>query len=109
MSRKKRRRAAGPLARDAWPRRRKWPWLVLVLLIMTVIAASSGDYGLVRLFRLRAEHDRLLTRNLELEADNARLAQNVRRLRKDRHAIEKIAREELGMVKADEIVYQVRP
>ena len=109
MSRRSNRRATGPLARDAWSYRRKWPWLVLILLIVTIIAASSGDYGLFRLFRLRAAHDRILERNHELQADNTRLEQDLRRLREDRHIIEKIAREELGMVKADEIVYQVTP
>lgn len=109
MSRRKQRRPASPLLRNASPARRIWPWLILFSLILTIAAAASGDYGLVRLFQLRASYDRMLENNLELETDNARLGLNVRRLREDRYAIEKIAREELGMVKADEIVYQADP
>jgi len=109
MSRRKQRRSTKPLLRNASPARRIWPWLILFILILTIVTAASGDYGLVRLFQLRASYDRMLENNLELETDNARLVLNVRSLRKDRHAIEKIAREELGMVKADEIVYQADP
>lgn len=109
MSRRKQRRPASPLLRNASPARRIWPWLILFSLILTIAAAASGDYGLVRLFQLRASYDRILENNLELETDNAWLGLNVRLLREDRYAIEKIAREELGMVKADEIVYQADP
>ena len=109
MSRRNQRRSARPLLRNASPARRIWPWLILFSLLLTIVAAASGDYGLLRLFHLRASYDRMIDNNLELETDNARLEVNVRQLREDSYAIEKIAREELGMVKADEIVYQADP
>jgi len=109
MSRTNRRRKTRPLARDASPSHRIWPWLILAVFTLTIVAASSTEYGLVRLFKLRAAHERLLEQNRELEADNSRLEASVRRLREDRYAVERIAREELGLVKAGEIVYQVAP
>jgi cell division protein FtsB len=89
------------------PLRRRWPWAILLIVSAALAAASVGDHGLVRLFKLRAGYDKLLERNGELEADNARLEVEVRRLREESYAIEKIAREELGMARPDEIVFQV--
>jgi len=109
MARRATRRTARPLARDSSHSRRRWPWLVLIIVALTLAAASTGDQGLIRLFQLRADHARILGQNAELEESNTRLEADVKRLRENRAAIEKIAREELGMVKRDEIVYQVTP
>ncbi|MDP3937999.1 MAG: septum formation initiator family protein [Deltaproteobacteria bacterium] len=109
MARTARRRSTRPLARDSSRSRRRWPWLVLIFVVLTLAAASNGDQGLIRLFELRADYTRVLRQNDELEGDNARLETEVRQLRENSSAIEKIAREELGMLKADEIVYQVSP
>jgi cell division protein FtsB len=98
-----------PLARERGRERRLWPWLVIALIAATVAAASAGDRGLVRLFRLRAEHARIVARNAEIETDNARLRKEVQLLREDRRAIEKIAREELGMARPNELVFQIAP
>jgi cell division protein FtsB len=81
--------------------------VIPLIVAATLAAASAGDHGLVRLFKLRAGYAKLLERNAKLEADNARLEVEVRRLREERHAIEKIAREELGMARPDEIIFQV--
>ncbi len=103
------RRVPRPLARTSDSSRRRWPWFIAFLLFATLVAVSAGDRGLVRLFRLRAEHRRIEAKNAEIEADNARLREEVRRLREDRRTIEKIAREELGMACPREIVYQFAP
>jgi cell division protein FtsB len=89
--------------------RRRWPWLILVIVVATLGAASTGDLGLVRLFKLRAGHERLMQENSEIRSDNDRLRTEVRNLREDRFAIEKIAREELGMVRKDEVLYKIHP
>ena len=82
---------------------------MLVIVIATLVAASTGDVGLVRLFKLRAGHERLMQENFEIRSDNDRLRIEVRSLREDRFAIEKIAREELGMVRKDEVLYKIYP
>lgn len=102
-----RRRSPRPPARQRASPRRRWPWAILLIVSAALAAASVGDHGLIRLFKLRAGHDKLLERNAELEADNARLEAEVRRLREESYAIEKVAREELGMARPDEIVFQV--
>ena len=109
MARRATRRSTRPLARDSSHSRRRWPWLVLIIVAVTIVAAATGDQGLIRLFELRSDYARILGQNGELQADNARLEAEVKELREDPEAIEKIAREELGMVKQDEIVYQLSP
>jgi len=109
MPRASSRRSPRPLARTAGPPRRGWPWLLVAIVIVTAVSASSGDHGLVRLYRLRAEYIRIVLRNTEMDSDNARLRTEVRLLREDRRAIERIAREELGMARPGERIYQLGP
>jgi cell division protein FtsB len=109
MSRASYRRSPRPLARTAGPPRRWWPWLLAAIVIITVVAASTGDHGLVRLYSLRAEHARIVSRSAEIDSDNERLRAEVRLLREDRRAIERIAREELGMARPGERIYQFGP
>ncbi len=80
-----------------------------MFVVLTLAAASTGDQGLVRLFELRSDYVRILGQNVDLEGDNARLETEIGRLKENSSAIEKIAREELGMLKGDEVVYQVSP
>ncbi len=109
MTKASSRRAPRPLARTAGPHRRRWPWLLLSILIVTAATAASGDHGLVRLYRMRAEYARVVARNAEIESDNERLRTQVRLLREDRRSIERIAREELGMARPGELIYQFGP
>jgi cell division protein FtsL len=90
------------------------PWyrsrlvLVAILLLLLVAASLVGDRGLLRLYRLHRTRA-ALTREIEqVSAANAALAEEVRALRTDPGRIEAIAREELGLVKPGEIVYEFR-
>ena len=82
---------------------------MLAIVIVTAVAASSGDKGLVRLYRMRAEYARVVARNVEIDADNERLRREIRLLREDRRSIERMAREELGMARPGERIYQFGP
>ncbi|HEY2746461.1 MAG TPA: septum formation initiator family protein [Polyangia bacterium] len=71
-----------------------------------------GSSGLARLMRLRAERDTLHDGNLKLHAENQRLRDELDALSDDdgnlsRTAVERAARDELGLVKPGEVVYQV--
>lgn len=82
---------------------------MLAIVIVTAAAASSGDKGLVRLYRMRAEYAHVVARNAEIDADNERLRSEIRLLREDRRSIERMAREELGMTRPGERIYQFGP
>jgi cell division protein FtsL len=98
----------------AWLPAPDGPWyrsrlvLVAILLLLLVAASLVGDRGLLRLYRLHRTRA-ALTREIEqVSAANAALAEEVRALRTDPGRIEAIAREELGLVKPGEIVYEFR-
>jgi cell division protein FtsB len=88
------------------------PWLSVVLmvsglfLVMMMGLTVWGDRGLLAMWRKHHELD-VLAREIEtIEQENAVLTSEMQRLRKDPQYIEKIAREELGLVRPGEIVFE---
>ena len=88
------------------------PWLTLVLLLSSLFLLAMmaltvwGDRGLLSMWRTQHELERLV-REIELvEQKNATLSREAQRLRSDLGYIEKIAREELGLVRPGEIVFE---
>lgn len=75
--------------------------LVAAMLFFTVF----GGKGLLQIYHLKEERDRILNSNARLREENRKLTQQVQRLRYDQEEVEKIAREELGLVKKGEIIY----
>ena len=76
--------------------------LILLLSLVTVI----GERGALHLWRLRGEKARLDEQNYRLQKENESLRRRVQRLRTDDHYLEKVAREELNLVRPGEIVYR---
>lgn len=81
----------------------------MVMAIMTVPTLVLDDQGLPRYRRLRTEVAELRTSNEELVHEIAQLKAEIEALRGDPTYIERIARDELGMVRADEVVIQFPP
>jgi cell division protein FtsB len=71
-----------------------------------------GSSGLARYMRLKQERNALHEANLKLHVENQRLRGELEALSDDagdlsRAAVERAARDELGLVKPGEVVYQV--
>jgi cell division protein FtsB len=71
-----------------------------------------GSSGLARYMRLKHERDTLHEANLKMHEQNQRLRAELEALSDDdgnlsRAAVERAARDELGLVKPGEVVYQV--
>lgn len=79
-----------------------------VSLIVCSLGVSSvlGDHGLLRIRELRGREAGIRARAEGLEAENAALRENVRRLRDDDATLERVARESQGLVKDGETVYR---
>jgi cell division protein FtsB len=78
--------------------------IVLGVLALLVGAAVLGDTGILHLWRLRAEVEALHRDVQGLEAENERLTRAIAELRTDPAAVERVAREELGLVRPGERV-----
>jgi cell division protein FtsB len=76
--------------------------LVAAMLVFTLF----GGKGLLQIYHLREERERIHLSNARLQEENQRLTQQVQRLRYQKEEVEKIAREELGLVKKGEVIYQ---
>lgn len=66
-----------------------------------------GRTGLAHLYELRRTRNELRKRNETLRADNARLREQTEALKHDPRALERVARDELGLVKQGETVYEL--
>jgi cell division protein FtsB len=80
----------------------------IVVLFSFLFVIGLGDRGAVDLYQLRLRKVRLDTSNVELKKENRALYRSIERLKHDPGFIENIARNELGMVGKDEVVYQFR-
>jgi cell division protein FtsB len=76
--------------------------LILLLAVVTVV----GERGAIHLWRLRGEKSRIDEQNYRLQKENEVLRQRVSRIRNDNHYLEKLAREELNLVRPGEVIYR---
>jgi cell division protein FtsB len=76
---------------------------------LAMVAMSLADpKGLRRLERLRSDIDRQEQKNRELREENARLSRTVKDLSPPVNpaALERVAREQLGFVRPDELLFK---
>ena len=86
-----------------------------ILLSFAILALFSmllfivfNEYGLADLRLLKQERDRLLQKNVQLEQENLSMYRQIDRLKNDPKFIESVARQELGMVGKDEVVFNLK-
>jgi len=79
-------------------------WIVAGVLAVLFAAAFLGDKGVLQLLRLRTEVEALHRDVQTLEAENERLSRVIADLHDNPAVIERIAREELGLVRPGERV-----
>ena len=64
--------------------------------------------GLVKYNRLRSEHAKLVEQTRVLQLENTDLTNEAQALEKSDEYIEKVARDRMGMVKGDEVIFKFR-
>jgi cell division protein FtsB len=82
--------------------------LLLFVAAVVIVDAMVGDRGLLAMLRARHQYDELAATIARQRAENARLREEVRRLREDPGAIEEIARRDLGLIRPGEKVFIVK-
>ena len=83
--------------------------LPLAILVLAVVGAPVLIFepeGLPRMRALQTELDGVNTENVELRRQIGELRAEVRDLRDDPQAVERIARDQLGLVRKSEVVFQ---
>ena len=93
-----------PAAKIAW-------YLVLLspLVLTSLLLIIWSPNGLLHLRQLQVEYQDLSARNLMLEKQNHQIYQEISLLLNNPIAIERLARQELGLIKEDELVLQFLP
>ena len=92
------------------PRARRKAWVLCTAIALIALAVGSvfGDRGILNLLSKRRQVDLLRAEIEEVRAENARLAAEIRELGTSPRAIERLAREQLGLARADEAVFLLR-
>jgi cell division protein FtsB len=87
-------------------------WLLRVLLSTALAVGigylpykAYGPGGVARALRLERDLRQLEEGNHKLREENGRLRQRIRDLKDDREIIERVARDELGQVRAEDLVF----
>ena len=81
-------------------------WATALLLGVYLLAIIFGDHGLTGMKAMREELKQIRQENARLEKENMDLYRTINRLKNDPAYIEQVAREELNMVRPDEIVFR---
>lgn len=81
-------------------------YVLSALLVTLSLFTVFGERGGLHLWRLWQEKKRLEEKNFLLQRENESLRERVYRLRHDDRYLEKIAREELNLVRPGEIIYR---
>jgi cell division protein FtsB len=103
-------RASGsdPLSSLPFLSKRILPLLVIATAAISVPAMALSRGGLARLDALREERRRADQDAARLSREIERLRAEVRRIKEDPSYVERAARDELGLVRQTEVVFQFR-
>ena len=89
--------------------RKKAATLFCVILVLALVVGSLfGDRGILQLVDQKERAAHLAQELEELRGENLRLAEEIQALRTNPRAIERIAREELGLARPGETVFLIR-
>ncbi len=77
----------------------------ILLAVYLLASFIVGEMGLIKYFRMKAQHNGLVRDIASLKQDNARLTRSVNALRTDPDLLEQLARDKLGLARPGEIVY----
>lgn len=90
-------------------RERFLPLFVLLTALVAVPVMILSPTGLPRLRQLRQEKLGAADQIARLEQETAELREQVRRVKTDPTEVERVARDELGLVRRTEVVFQFDP
>ena len=82
--------------------------VIILSLFSLLLFIVFGENGLADLNLLKTERDGLIIQNEELVQKNLSLYREIERLKNDPKYVEDVARQELGVIGKDEIIFKVK-
>lgn len=80
----------------------------ILLLFSMILFMIFGDYGLADLHIIKQERDSVIEKNEAIDQENLSMYREVYRLEHDLKYVEKVARDELGMIGKDEVIIKTK-
>ena len=102
------RRRKAPEAAPSPLRARLLNYVLGFVTVVLVVDALVGDKGLIDTFRARRQHETIAAALAQKRQENARLREDIRRLKEDPGAIEALARQDLGLMRDGEVLFVIR-
>jgi cell division protein FtsB len=84
-------------------------WLLGVALALLLLQDIFGTHGLIAMRRSQQEAARVQKEISQMDEENRRLEEHVKALKSDPAAIERIAREEMGLARPGEYIFKIAP
>lgn len=94
--------------KSGWATERVLLVFLAILCVVLLGLGIFGNNGIITYRELKRSYVELQSKVSALEEENERLAEEIYLLKNDPSYIERIAREELGMVKPGEVIFYVR-
>ncbi|MDD2367287.1 MAG: septum formation initiator family protein [Desulfuromonadaceae bacterium] len=88
------------------PLQKRMYFIPLGCLAFILFFTVFGDKGLLRIFELKQDKEKIEARLNESRNDNEKLKCEIVALTSDRRYLESIARKDFGLVRSNEVVYQ---
>jgi len=82
--------------------------LATIALVSLLALTLYGEKGYSELLSMRAQRDEIARSNEQLEQQNHHAYREVDRLKNDLNYIEKVARQELGMIGKNEVILKLK-
>jgi cell division protein FtsB len=79
----------------------------MAAIIALAVLAVTGEHGMLHLIKLREEQHGVERFAFQLQQSTEHLRQHIWKVQNDDRYIERLARDRLGLVRPDEMVYRV--
>ena len=89
-------------------KKRRYTYLIVLVFMILLIAYYTifGERGILKTRKLGRNLENIRASTQRLKEENEGLKREIRLLQEDDDYVEKIAREELGLAREDEIIYK---
>jgi len=82
--------------------------LVVIVILFITYLTIFGENGILKIRKIKQETEKVKVTGEKIKGDNERIKKEIKLLQEDERYVGKVAREELGMSRKDEIIFKRR-